>query len=389
MTLFLHILFWLPVVLLFHSYLLFPLWLEYLHRRSGRKAHPAQAGFTLSVSVIIPAYNEESVIEKKIRSIYEGDYPHELLEVLVMSDASTDRTDSIVGRLTEEYPSLRFFRAAHRTGKPGILNRLVPEARGDLLLLTDANVLLAPDTIPLLVAHFADPSLGLADTRLISQGREQGIALQEKTYTGREVRIKFLEGSLWGIIMGPSGACYALRKELYPPVPGNYLVDDFYINMKVLEKGKKAILVPEARVYEDVTLRFKEAFRRKVRIAAGNFQNLRTFLPLYRNIFRPAGFCFWSHKGIRWFGPWLILGNLTAALLLAPHSLLYLSFLGIHLLTFLLILLDNILGIFGKQIVILRFVTHFYSMNLALATGFIKALKGIKTNVWEPTERNP
>jgi cellulose synthase/poly-beta-1,6-N-acetylglucosamine synthase-like glycosyltransferase len=389
MTLFLHILFWLPVVLLFHSYLLFPLWLEYLHRRSDRKAHPAQAGFTLSVSVIIPAYNEESVIEKKIRSIYEGDYPHELLEVLVMSDASTDRTDSIVGRLTEEYASLRFFRAAHRTGKPGILNRLVPEARGDLLLLTDANVLLAPDTIPLLVAHFADPSLGLADTRLISQGREQGIALQEKTYTGREVRIKFLEGSLWGIIMGPSGACYALRKELYPPVPGNYLVDDFYINMKVLEKGKKAILVPEARVYEDVTLRFKEAFRRKVRIAAGNFQNLRTFLPLYRNIFRPAGFCFWSHKGIRWFGPWLILGNLTAALLLAPHSLLYLSFLGIHLLTFLLILLDNILGIFGKQIVILRFVTHFYSMNLALATGFIKALKGIKTNVWEPTERNP
>ena len=389
MTLFLHILFWLPVVLLFHSYLLFPLWLEYLHRRSGRKAHPAQAGFTLSVSVIIPAYNEESVIEQKIRSIYEGNYPHELLEVLVMSDASTDRTDSIVGRLTEEYPSLRFFRAAHRTGKPGILNRLVPEARGDLLLLTDANVLLAPDTIPLLVAHFADPSLGLADTRLISQGREQGIALQEKTYTGREVRIKFLEGSLWGIIMGPSGACYALRKELYPPVPGNYLVDDFYINMKVLEKGKKAILVPEARVYEDVTLRFKEAFRRKVRIAAGNFQNLRTFLPLYRNIFRPAGFCFWSHKGIRWFGPWLILGNLTAALLLAPHSLLYLSFLGIHLLTFLLILLDNILGIFGKQIVILRFVTHFYSMNLALATGFIKALKGIKTNVWEPTERNP
>jgi len=389
MTLFLHILFWLPVVLLFHSYLLFPLWLEYLHRRSGRKAHPAQAGFTLSVSVIIPAYNEESVIEQKIRSIYEGNYPHELLEVLVMSDASTDRTDSIVGRLTEEYPSLRFFRAAHRTGKPGILNRLVPEARGDLLLLTDANVLLAPDTIPLLVAHFADPSLGLADTRLISQGREQGIALQEKTYTGREVRIKFLEGSLWGIIMGPSGACYALRKELYPPVPGNYLVDDFYINMKVLEKGKKAILVPEARVYEDVTLRFKEAFRRKVRIAAGNFQNLRTFLPLYRNIFRPAGFCFWSHKGIRWFGPWLIMGNLTAALLLAPHSLLYLSFLGIHLLTFLLILLDNILGIFGKQIVILRFVTHFYSMNLALATGFIKALKGIKTNVWEPTERNP
>jgi cellulose synthase/poly-beta-1,6-N-acetylglucosamine synthase-like glycosyltransferase len=365
------------------------LWLEFLYKRSGNRSHAPREDHHPLLSVIIPAYNEEKVIGKKIRSIYEGNYPDDKLEVLVMSDASTDNTDEIVRELTKEFPSLRFFRAAHRTGKPGILNQLVARATGEILILTDANVMLDKNTLSLLAVHFSDPELGLADTQLIGQGREQGIALQEKQYTGREVRIKFLEGSLWGIIMGPSGACYAIRKELFSPVPSNFLVDDFYINMKVLEQGKKAIVEPEAKVFEDVTLSFREAFRRKVRIAAGNFQNLQTFRRLFRNIFRPTGFCFWSHKGLRWFGPWLILANLTAAALLAPCSLLYSFFLGIHLLIFLLITLDNILGFFGKQIVILRFITHFYSMNLALATGFVKALKGIKTNVWEPTERNP
>ena len=389
MILLLHILFWIPVVLLFHSYILFPLWLEIRFSLSGKKTHPARKDHRPAVSVIIPAYNEESIIEEKIRSIYAGNYPDDRTEVLVMSDASTDRTDSIVRKLTEEFPTLHFYRTDRRTGKPGILNQLVPKATGELLLLTDANVLLDHNTIPLLAAHFADPELGLADTQLVGLGQERGIALQEKKYTGREVKIKFLEGSLWGIIMGPSGACYALRKDLYSPIPDNFLVDDFYLNMKVLEKGKKAIVEPEARVYEDVTQSFKEAFRRKTRIATGNFQNLRAFRHLYRNIFRPTGFCFWSHKGIRWLGPWLILSNLLAAILLAPYHLIYLLALGFHLLIFLLIVLDNLLGFFGKQIVILRFVTHFYSMNLALASGFINALKGVRSNVWEPTKRNP
>jgi cellulose synthase/poly-beta-1,6-N-acetylglucosamine synthase-like glycosyltransferase len=388
MTLLLHIIFWIPVVLLFHSYILFPVWLEILYKRSGRKAHPSRADCRPHISVIIPAYNEEKVIEKKIRSIYEGDYPHEKMEVLVMSDASTDNTDAIVRQLAREYPSLIFLRAEKRTGKPGILNQLVPRAAGEILIFTDANVLLARDTLSLLTSHFSDPALGLADTALVGMGREEGVALQEKKYTGREVKIKFLEGTLWGIIMGPSGACYAIRKELYSPIPPSFLVDDFFVNMKVLEQGKKAIVEPAAKVYEDVILSFREAFRRKTRIAAGNFQNLRTFRHFFRNIFRPAGFCFWSHKGIRWFGPWLILANITAATLLAPLFPLYAFFLAMHLLIFLLIALDNILGFFGKQIVILRFITHFYSMNLALASGFIKALKGIKTNVWEPTERN-
>jgi len=387
--LFLHILFWATLALILHTYLVFPVWLD-IKLKLSRKRFPSPETHYPSLSIIIPAYNEERIIRNKILNLYACNYPENKMEVLVMSDASTDHTDNIVLELTKRYPSLRFTRSPQRIGKPSILNRLAEQASGEILVLTDANVMLAENTLQLITRHFSDPGIGLVDTCLIGINNEnnRGVAFQEKKYTSREVMIKYREGLLWGIIMGPSGACYALRKELFRPVPSNFLVDDFYINMKVLEQNHKAIVEPSAVVYEDTIHTLKEAFRRKVRIATGNFQNLRALRKLFRNIFKPTGFCFWSHKGIRWFVPWLILLNLTANLFLALHFPLYLLFLSIHLLFLFLILIDNILKIFRKQIVILRFVTHFYSMNLALAAGLIKALKGVTTNVWEPTERN-
>ena len=389
MTFWLHILFWLPAALLFHSYVLFPVFLDHLYRRRGRRHMEEEQHPFPKVSVLIPAYNEAGVIEEKIRSVFASDYPAEQLEVLVASDASTDRTDAIVRQLTEEFPALRFFRQENRTGKPGLIDLLAEKAAGEILVLTDANVLLAPDTLRLMTAPFCDPRTGLVDTRLVGTGSDSGIALLEKKYHEREVMIKHKEGAVWGFIMGPSGACYALRRELLTPVPSNFLVDDFYISMQVIRRGHTACVVPEAMVYEDVTEHFREAFRRKVRIAAGNFQNLAHFLPMFRNIFSPLGYCFWSHKGIRWFGPWLLIINLTSNIFLAMFSPLYTFFLGVQAGILLLAAFDALLGIFGKQIVILRFITHFYAMNLALAAGAVKALKGIKTNVWKPTKRNP
>jgi len=386
----LYILFWGSLLALFHSYLLFPILLD--TRLRSRKGKPVSdtADYTPYVSIIIPAYNENAVIGEKITSVYQSVYPSDKMEVFVMSDASTDGTDDIITRLQKEYSSLYYFRSEKRIGKPSILNRLVKQATGEIVILTDANIMLSPDTIRLLTRHFKEPETGLVDTNLISIGEKdsRGIAFQEKKYTNREIRIKYKEGLLWGIIMGPSGACYAIRKELYRSVPSNFLVDDFYINMSVLEQGKKTIVEPEAHVYEDVTRKFTEAFRRKIRIATGNFQNLYAFRHLFRHIFRPVGFCFWSHKGIRWLGPWILFILLLSNGILAIHHLSYLILLVVHFFIFFLISIDNILGIFGKQIVILRFITHFYSMNLALAIGLIKAMKGVKTNVWEPTERN-
>ena len=187
--------------------------------------------------------------------------------------------------------------------------------------------------------------------------------------------------------MGPSGGFYAVRKENFNAVPGNFLVDDFYINFKVLEEGKKSINDRDSVVIEDVSNDLYEEFRRKVRISAGNFQNLSEFFRFLKNPFKPIGFCFLSHKVLRWIGPFFILGALISNFFIR-HELFYSLTLLLQVILIIIPFIDLILRKIKIHIVILRFVTHFYSMNLAILTGFLWFLKGIKSNVWEPTKRN-
>ena len=210
------------------------------------------------VSIIISAYNEESCIGEKIKSIYAGSYPPDKFEVLIGSDASSDRTvevaescsrQSAVGsqwnmeqgtwNMELEPASLKIFDFLERRGKQNVVNDLVSESKGEILVLTDANVIFDRDTLYYMVRHFKNPEIGLVDTNMINRGmKEQGISFQERAYISREVRIKDMESRLWGAMMGPFGGCYAIRKEDYAKVPSNFLVDDFYINMRIFEKRK-------------------------------------------------------------------------------------------------------------------------------------------------------
>jgi len=267
------------------------------------------------------------------------------------------------------------------------VNDLVLDSRGSILMLTDANVMFDTSTIFNSVRHFKNSEIGLVDTNMINKGlKVEGISYQEKAYISREVMIKNMEGRLWGTMMGPFGGCYSIRKEDYSPVPPNYLVDDFYINMKVFEKRQKAINDLDARVFEDVSNILKDEFRRKVRIATGNWQNLKAFWHLLFR--RKLGFCFLSHKVLRWKGPFFILAALITNAILASNSEIYLVLLAFQLLLILLPLLDFMLKGINIHIKPLRLVTHFYAMNLALFFGFFKAMRPIKSGTWDRTPRN-
>jgi cellulose synthase/poly-beta-1,6-N-acetylglucosamine synthase-like glycosyltransferase len=193
-------------------------------------------------------------------------------------------------------------------------------------------------------------------------------------------------------MMGPFGGCYAVRKTLFQRVPDNFLVDDFYINMKVLEQGFHSISNLKALAYEHASSDPGEEFRRKKRISAGNFQNLACFWPMIFNARRGIGFCFFSHKVIRWFVPFLGLSALTFSLLLGlpadSGSNFYLGLGLIQLLVLLSPLIDLFMRFIKIQIIPLRFVSHFVMMNLALLAGFFRYTGGIKENVWQPTSRN-
>lgn len=378
------------ILAIFHSYVLFPLILGMLDRVRRRKpAPPPVTGEPPLVSILLSAYNEEAVIEEKINSIYDTTYPPDRFEVLIGSDASTDRTVAIVKRLAANHPSLHFFPSDERRGKPNVINSLVEKARGTILILTDANVIFEPATITQLVAPFADPSIGLVDTRMINLGmKREGISHQEKAYITREVKIKHLESLLWGAMMGPFGGCFAIRRDLFAPVPSNYLVDDFFLNMKVLESGFKAVNNPEACVYEDVSNELGIEFRRKIRIATGNFQNLCRFRKLLVSPRPGIAFCFWSHKVLRWLGPLFLIAIGVALVWLSFTSAFWLILLAGYLALLAVPVADLLLKKLNLHFILFRFITHFLAMNLALLIGFIRYLKGVKTNVWQPTKRH-
>jgi cellulose synthase/poly-beta-1,6-N-acetylglucosamine synthase-like glycosyltransferase len=333
-------------------------------------------------------HNEEKVIEEKIKALYKADYPAGKIEVIIGSDNSSDRTNELLSELARNYKNLIVSTYPERIGKPAVINDLAEKASGEILIITDANVIPSRETIGKLVLNFADEPVGLADTRLINTGlKKDGISLPEVAYISFESRLKHIEGRLWGTMMGPFGGFYAIRKELYQPSSGNTLADDFRICMNVIGSGKKAISDPAALVYEDVPNNLKDEFVRKTRISAGNFQNLAYFSRLLLRPFSVFSFCFISHKVLRWLTPffWFIL--IFTNILLLKSSFLYLLLFILQVIFIILPPLDMLLKRINLNFVPLRFFTHLYFMNIALLAGFVKFLQGIDSGIWEPTKR--
>jgi cellulose synthase/poly-beta-1,6-N-acetylglucosamine synthase-like glycosyltransferase len=376
----------LSVSLIFYSYVIFPFILSVLivKKKSRRRENFSQP----LVSVLISVYNEEAVIGAKLESLLAQDYPSERREILVGSDASDDATENIVADYAKRFSSIKLFRFEGRIGKPSVINRLAEIAEGEILVLTDANVLFERNLLSNLIPNFGMSKTGLVGANILNIGlKEAGISKQEKSYVQRENQIKHREGELWGCMMGPFGGCYAVRKELYSPVPSGFLVDDFFICLRTIEKKFDCILDLNAICYEDVPDDPGQEFKRKARISSGNFQNLKVFRKLLLKPFSPPGFCFWSHKVLRWITPFLII--------ISIGTLSVLSFLNISfaiLLLFEIILLlspitDKALSRVGIHLKVLRFISYFSFMNLALLAGFLRYASGIRSGVWTPTKR--
>ncbi len=392
MNIIFQILFWVSVTSIFHSYVLFPIILKVLSKKKQANSLFFQKNEEELpyVSILMSVYNEENVIEKKLQSIIASNYPSSKFEILIGSDASTDLTNKIISSKANTKSNIKFHKFEQRQGKPKTINLLENEAKGSILIITDANVFFSENTIFEMVKHFKNKFIGLVDSQLIIQKDsvvKNGISIQESSYISREIKIKQHEGNIWGTMMGPFGGCYSIRKELYKKVPDNFLVDDFYINLNVLKQGFQSISSKESFVYEDASSDIKEEFRRKVRISTGNFQNLFLFKHLIFSRIKGLSFNFISHKIIRWLGPFLILTAILSLFFLV-HILFYKIMLIIFAGTIAALLFDLIFLLNHKNFKIIRFISHFYSMNLALMFGFFKYIAGVKSGIWKPTNRN-
>lgn len=339
-------------------------------------------------------YNEEKVIAQKLQSIFQTTYPIERIKIWIGSDNSTDSTHQIIQQYAQKYGNISLEVFVGRNGKPRILNQLMGKMANQLphnsiLVLTDANVVFTPDLLYQLVKRFKRTEVGVVGANVLNIGvKDVGISFQEMWYIRRENVLKHYESIVGGCMMGAFGACYALRSNLFEPIPDNFVVDDFYLTMVALERGFTAIKELEAICYEDVSDDLNEEFRRKKRISSGNFQNLRRFSHLLLPSKGMIAFSFWSHKVLRWFTPILLILTFSISGYLAFRTNIYFCLFLIQFGSLLLWFADFLLSKYNINIKIFRFTRYFYLMNLGLLIGLFKYLKGIESNVWKPTRRN-
>ena len=391
----LQIIFWCCILLLLHSYVLYPLLLQLLAR--GKKDNDIVYERTEElpqVYILMAVYNEQKVICEKLDTAFDTTYPLDKLSFHIGSDNSSDDTNAIIESYTGKYPQIQFFPLYERNGKSGVLNKLYGKikalgiSQSDVFILTDANVIFTRDCIYEMVKHFKNDSIGQVASNVLNIGqRKDGISVQEASYIQRENIIKYREGLVWGTMQGAFGACYAMRADCFAPIPANFLMEDFYISMSILQKNKKAISEFQSICYEDVSNDINEEFKRKTRISSGNFQNLSVYWKLLFR-FDAVGFCLFSHKVIRWMGPFMIIIMVWSSAALAWDMWFYRIVCASLLLFCITPLIDRLLKAVGIQSTLVRFVAYFNLMNLALLYGFYKYLTGVQTGAWNPTKRN-
>lgn len=393
----LKIMFWGSLAALVHTYLLYPIIMRVLAKgKSTNTLWYSKTEELPKIIVLMAAFNEEKVLEEKIKTLLNQDYQSHKIFIYIGSDNSTDRTNEILSSFQNNQANITCFLYSERQGKTGIINQLVKESSNEhppdeevIYLMTDASVMLQKDVCYHLAKHFKNPKMAIVDAHMIYSGIEANdISYSESTYLNAEVRLKNDESKVTQKMIGPFGGCYALRSTYYRLVPTNRLVDDFYIAMTALKQDGLAINSLEAKCYESVSHDMASEYRRKKRIGAGNFQNLLSFIGL-TNPFSLLGISFISHKVLRWKGPFFMIILLITSLLLMRagnpfFKIVFFAQLAWYIIPPLLLKLLSVLKLPAKW---LRTITYFNVMNLALLHGFFKFLGGINSGIWNPVER--
>jgi cellulose synthase/poly-beta-1,6-N-acetylglucosamine synthase-like glycosyltransferase len=384
------VLFFIAFGLMAYSYFIFPAFMFWLAKKE--QGNVLQSTDFLSknhhlptVAIVLAAYNEAAVLERKIRSSFATHYPENKLTMYVGLDSSTDASAQILERLQAEFPSLHCTLFEQRTGKPQIINKLIKNIQADVLVMTDADTFFDENTLTELLKPFENAKVGGVQGHLVSSSTGVGgVEVQELAYNSRELRTKQGEGVL-GVVMGAHGACYALRRGLYVPVPQGFSVDDFFVVMQILKQNYKVVYAPLAVCSMQISGLEAVQFGRKRRMAAGNYQNLWYFWSMLLPHYGVRSWVFWSHKVVRWFGWLLLLVMLVSAWVaaMAGGGAFWVCALLLQMFFYTAVITDYFLDYYlGVCIKPLRSVRHFVNMNYAMLCGFIDFLRHKTVDKW-------
>jgi cellulose synthase/poly-beta-1,6-N-acetylglucosamine synthase-like glycosyltransferase len=378
--------FWACVALCIYTYAGYPLLLlvgysfiqlrrdlRYLLGRRERRV--GAADYLPSVTVVIAAYNEEDCIAAKLRNLEQTDYPIEKLQFLVVSDGSSDGTNTILRG--SSIPNLECVLLDERQGKPNALNVGIARVKGEVLVLSDAATLFEPDAVRNLVRHFADETVGAVCGALNFENTSESKGT-EGVYWRYESMLRLMEAR-WGATLTASGAIYALRKSCFRELPPGTMIEDFLIPMTARSLGFRILYDPEVIGTDQAASTVAGEFTRRVRLAVGSFRALGQLLRMRLDL--TTAFAFVSHKVLRWVLPFIMIGALISNLFLL-ESPGYRVLLGLQIAFY----AWGILGyLFRESLRSIRFALFGYfllAMNAAFFLGFFRALAGRGGVTW-------
>lgn len=383
-------LFWLGIGLVFYTYLGYGIVIGVLvkikDKFASNKNNIASQDLP-TVAFVVAAYNEEDYIREKVANTLALDYPKEQLDIVFVTDGSSDQTPDIL----RTYEGIQVLHEGARKGKIHAMHRAMGFVKADIVIFSDANTELNPDALQQIVKHYQDPKVGAVagEKRIKVLEKDAANGAGEGIYWRYESWLKKMDSAFYSVV-GAAGELFSVRTSLYERVPENAILDDFMLSMRIAQKGYRVRYEPQAQAWETPSSSVKEEFKRKIRICAGGIQSILWLLPLL-NIFRFGwlSFQYISHRVLRWtLTPIALVSIFFLNLWLAIQTLqFYQLILALQVVFYLAAFLGWWLQTRKLKLKVLFVPYYFVVMNLSVFLGFWRFIKGRQSVVWEKAKR--
>lgn len=383
--------FWISLLIIVYTYIGYGILLYILvkvKRLFNKRVILVHGNYLPTVSILIAAYNEEDLIEEKITNTLELNYPKDKVQIIVITDGSTDLTVSKV----REYQDVVLLHKDQRAGKMAAIKRAIPYITGEVLLFTDANTFLNQLAVRELVKHYRNDQVGAVagEKRIIVEESADASSAGEGFYWKYESFLKKCDYELYSNV-GAAGELFSIRTKLYEPVEADTIIDDHMIAMRIAEKGYIIAYEPNAYAIETASANVKEELKRKVRIAAGGIQSILRLRKAANPFRNPVlTFQYLSHRVLRWtLTPILlpVIFILNGIIVYSGGSLLY----QILFLAQCIFYFSAYMGFYfeRKNIRIKALFIPFYfcMMNYAVIAGIIRYFRNAQSAAWEKSIR--
>ncbi len=374
--------FWIAASLLFYVYAGYPLLLAAL-AMFFRRRRP-EPGYQPTLSVLIAAHNEENGIAKKLEQTLALDYPADKMEILVLSDGSTDRTDEIVQSFTD--PRVRLVRVEPRRGKTNAQNFGVRRAHGEVLIFSDATTVYHPQALRYLACNYQDPHVGAVSGRYqyFDPAGNSPTGLGTMAFWNYENLIKTFQSRI-RTITGCCGCIYSVRRAAYTELAPD-IISDLVQPLWVIQKGYRVMFEDRALAYEETTQSTAEEFSMRVRVVTRAMRGLLSVPGLFKlRKHAWTTFQLLSHKVLRWLVALFLVVLLAASAALAGRPF-YRALLLLQLAFYLAALLSTVLPL-HRRWKLLGIPLYFCTLNAAAALSLIELLRGRKYAIWQPVRK--